>query len=155
MLTLTIPKAISINDEIIIEGFTPSTAKKFSVNFVIDDNNIPLHLRTEFGSSSNDDRIVLNHRMNGTWQKEFTDYVSWTRPTQKFHVSFLFGRESIIIYENDSFLASFTHKLDISQTRSIQIWDDVSSLDRLSFRYSSRTSRSAGGGECSATEKKA
>ncbi|XP_055701399.1 galactose-binding lectin l-1-like [Phlebotomus papatasi] len=152
MLTLTVPKTISINDEIVIEGSTPASAKKFSVNFVIDDNNIPLHMRTEFGTSSSQDRLILNHKSNGSWQQEFTDFVSWTRPSQRFQVSFLFGRESIIIYENDSFLASFTHKLDISKTHTIQLWDDVSQLDRLSFKYTSRVSRSA---SCPTQEQKA
>uniref|UniRef100_A0A1B0DHS7 Uncharacterized protein n=1 Tax=Phlebotomus papatasi TaxID=29031 RepID=A0A1B0DHS7_PHLPP len=89
----------------------PGMFRRFSVNFVIDDNNIPLHMRTEFGTSSSQDRLILNHKSNGSWQQEFTDFVSWTRPSQRFQVSFLFGRESIIIYENDSFLASFTGRL--------------------------------------------
>ncbi|XP_059620485.1 galactose-binding lectin l-1-like [Phlebotomus argentipes] len=152
MLSLVLPKKISTNDEIVIEGSTLATAKKFSVNFVINNDNIPLHMRTEFGTTSSQDRVVLNHKVGGIWQKEFTDIVSWTRPSQRFQVSFLFNRESIIIYENDSFLASFTHKLDISQTQSIQIWDDLEQLDRLSFKYSSRAARSA---DCGGAQKKA
>uniref|UniRef100_A0A1L8DQC4 Galectin n=1 Tax=Nyssomyia neivai TaxID=330878 RepID=A0A1L8DQC4_9DIPT len=139
MLSLSIPKKISTNDEIVIEAGTPAVAKKFSINFVIDDNNIPLHMRTEFGANSSLDRIILNHKIGGTWQKEFTDNASWTRPGQLFQVSFHIGRDSIIIYENDSFLASFSHKLDISQTQTIQLWDDFGQLDSVSFKYTARS----------------
>ncbi|XP_055689053.1 galectin-1-like [Lutzomyia longipalpis] len=139
MLSLAIPKAISYDDEIIMEAGSTPAAKKFSVNFVIDDNNIPLHVRTEFGASSNDDRIILNHKIGGTWQKEFTEKLSWTRPGQQFLISFLINNNSIIIYENDSFMSSFAHKMDITQVRTVQLWDDFAKLDSVAFKYTKRS----------------
>lgn len=57
---------------------------------------------------------------------------------QEFVLTFHFDDNEILVYSDDEdrcFQYKFGHKFDIGDIKSVQVWDDVESVDEIIFRY--------------------
>jgi len=132
------PKAPAFNDEVVVKGKIKDDASIFSVNFCLDccpkPSYVAYHFKTIFDSNS-----VVHNFKSGTWQDEIVEENTWIDgPGQTFVLTFLFTDTDITVYTEDDgrcFQYAFTHKFDISDIKSVQLWDDFEYVDEIIFRY--------------------
>lgn len=112
----------------------------FSVNFCLDCCPSPMfvayHFKTDFESNS----VVHNYKTgHGMWQDELVEENMWTSgPGSPFVLTFTFTNSDITVYtddENRCFQYAFTHKFEIDQIKSVQLWDDVEYVEEITFRF--------------------
>uniref|UniRef100_A0A182NQU7 Galectin n=1 Tax=Anopheles dirus TaxID=7168 RepID=A0A182NQU7_9DIPT len=150
--TARFPRFPENGDEVFIRGKLQDDARSFSVNFCLprppqtmqheSPPYIAYHFKTIYDEGGNS-RVVHNWK-NVRWQEEQVGDNHWHIDRSKtFRVIFRLHEDSIKMFVDcvdhppDY---QFQLQLPLDQIDSLELWDDVETVEEISFRYDNRNS---------------
>uniref|UniRef100_A0A182PJ52 Galectin n=1 Tax=Anopheles epiroticus TaxID=199890 RepID=A0A182PJ52_9DIPT len=152
--TAKFPRSPENGDEVLIRGKLCDDAKSFSVNFClprpphVPNHQTPPYIVCHFKTIYDEDkasRVVLNWK-NVQWQEEEVLDNYWHVDRSKtFCVIFRLHEDCIKVFAD-----RVDHQPDyqcpvqlpLDQIESVELWDDVESVEEISFRYDNGNSKS-------------